>query len=444
MNLVMEDDEEDEVWDIGWGDSSIATDATPEAELVIGGVQISVGGWVKVDDGCITGKDKTKGVYYQRIATSSISVEEPEALKGSQGICWADGSTVCVYKGRCARCCKTDSMAGFGPTVLEAKGGTVAFSYILCPGCLEWVSMRALEELNEKAAGIPSSSSALLKLAPDEIRGPHCIVPPTISHPSRWTGSLSLGDTLLGSSFARQFPKCLYSTLVPAKEGRWEEQRALAAEAARCFEATGEIRRRMAKEIQMRMRCAQEFNMCGGDYLVWHAKDGTRIDYYGATKRGKANGVGFVEHGKEWWCFGHFKNGSADTTKAHPEARCWWSNGDEYSGNMVKGRPHGRGVKVWQDGNRYEGEFAMGKEHGSGVMHWSDGSEHTGRFRHGLRDGTDTANNQAGASQPVPGRLLLFDFSCFIYARFFWASGYFNLTTLPSHSLLDSLKLPDC
>ncbi|CAM9888449.1 unnamed protein product, partial [Laminaria digitata] len=203
------------------------------------------------------------------------------------------------------------------------------------------------------------------------------------------------GDILDRSPLARGFAKCMYSRLneQTLRPGRFDEQREECLKAKAAAVIAGEGRRRAAREMQMKLRCiSRHKSHGGGDYLCWFSPEG-RVDYFGETSGGRAQGWGLAEYQDGSWCLSAFSLGQQHTPEGGRLSTIQYANGIRYHGEMKQGNPNGKGTKTWPDGSEYIGarheeEHTTGKDnHGDGKKTFPDGSEHSGNWRAGVRDG---------------------------------------------------------
>jgi hypothetical protein len=354
--------------------------------LSIAGTIASTAGWVHVDDGL-------RGPYYEHLVSREICLERPAVVPGER-LLWPDASPLCIYRGRCGRCCSSQEIRQTGPILLstfedlDAEVGRLAVSYSLCKPCLLWLAEKAQE------------GEGRCELDKDEIKGTSVSVASSASLASSLQGKLA-SPKLFALLKRYSYPKVLHIKLDDriVREGRRVEQTAAALDAHKLTFAWGEERRRKVKALAMKRRCEEEFDLASGEYVCGCTGDSS-YEYYGSVSCSsacrEATGIGLAEYPNGNSCFGRMSKGQGHTNKSHPKNKFQWADGRVYEGNMVKGSPHGKGCKSWPDGRIYEGLFVSGLEHGEGTLKWPDGSEYTGRFRFGRRDGPGSFIDEMG------------------------------------------------
>ncbi|CBN79012.1 Hypothetical leucine rich repeat and MORN motif protein [Ectocarpus siliculosus] len=371
-----------------------------QPELWLSGSKASRNGWVRVSDA-------TERVFYHSIESGKITLERPAEF-GDDDPAWADGTELCMYRGKCSRCKEFIPRSETGPVALAADRGQVALSFLLCRPCLNWL----MESAKLEREGLPPLSP--------------CPPPPPAQKPVFGRGGggdggglgktgksaaastppprptrkqlmkvykdvdpRGMGDLLSSSRLARSYAKCMYSCLSEQslRPGRFDDQRSECLKAKAAAVVAGEGRRRAAREIQMKLRCISQHKSNGaGDYLCWFSPEG-RVDYFGQTSGGRAHGWGLAEYQDGSWCLSTFSHGQQHTPPGGKLSTIAYGNGIRYHGEMKQGKPNGMGTKTWPDESEYVGEFNFGKEHGEGTKRFPDGSEHSGKWRAGNRDG---------------------------------------------------------
>ncbi|CAN0231922.1 unnamed protein product, partial [Ectocarpus sp. 12 AP-2014] len=121
--------------------SFCAEDEQPE--LWLSGSKASRHGWVRVSDA-------TERVFYHSIGSGKITLERPAEF-GDDDPAWADGTELCMYRGKCSRCKEFIPRSETGPVALAADHGQVALSFLLCRPCLNWL----VESVKLEREGLP-------------------------------------------------------------------------------------------------------------------------------------------------------------------------------------------------------------------------------------------------------------------------------------------------
>lgn len=102
--------------------------------------------------------------------------------------------------------------------------------------------------------------------------------------------------------------------------------------------------------------------------LTYYNANGTKIDYFGEVKFGKANGEGV----------GHYSSNSV------------------YDGSWKNNMKHGVGTYKWADGNKYVGEYKNDKRSGKGTYYWNTGEKYVGQWENDRRNGQGTLYDKDG------------------------------------------------
>ena len=287
-------------------------------EIYLAGSQASQQGWRTIDDG---GRDvqNSKPAYYLNIWTKQVSFEQPEGCEHS--LCWLDGSTLYIYRGRCTRCFNGEELRQSGPTLLSARKGSYVAAFNLCGSCLcHLVTVQAQNSLQSDA----------------QYRRPE------LGWQQQHSELLMASDSVSSSPS----PKCFYSVLEERynRPNRSAEQHEMAVRARIKAQAEGEKRRKYSKGKAMRQRCLREFPAVGvGEYLCWNDKHGDRVHYYGTVVNVKANGIGLAEfEGDGSYYFGPFASSMPQTSANHPDGIFIWSDHRRYTGQMVAGMMQGQ------------------------------------------------------------------------------------------------------
>ncbi|MCA1761438.1 MAG: hypothetical protein ABR574_06005 [Cryomorphaceae bacterium] len=100
--------------------------------------------------------------------------------------------------------------------------------------------------------------------------------------------------------------------------------------------------------------------------LEFYNSRGTKINYFGEVKSGKANGEGI----------GVYATGSV------------------YDGDWKDNQKHGKGTYTWDEGEVYEGQFVEDSREGKGTYYWTNGDRYTGSWKGDRRNGIGTLYNK--------------------------------------------------
>lgn len=104
------------------------------------------------------------------------------------------------------------------------------------------------------------------------------------------------------------------------------------------------------------------------DRLTFRNDKGTKIDYFGEVKNGKANGQGIGNHET-----GNVYDGEWENNQKHGKGTFRWVEGEVYEGEFVHGKREGKGTYYWPNGDKYVGEWEDDTRNGHGVLYDKDG-----------------------------------------------------------------------
>lgn len=103
------------------------------------------------------------------------------------------------------------------------------------------------------------------------------------------------------------------------------------------------------------------------DRLSFYNTKGTKINYFGEVKNGKANGEGIGNHSTGSVYDGEWKN-----NQKHGKGTYKWPEGEVYKGEFENDKIKGSGTYYWVNGDRYEGEWANNRRNGEGTLYDKD------------------------------------------------------------------------
>ncbi len=112
-------------------------------------------------------------------------------------------------------------------------------------------------------------------------------------------------------------------------------------------------------KVRLTQLQGQTQKRASGDYLTFTSSKGSKIDYVGEVKNGKANGYGIAI----------------------------LSTGSRYEGQWKDNRRHGQGRFYWSDGEYYVGHFQNDKRSGEGTYYWPNGEKFVGLWENDERTG---------------------------------------------------------
>ncbi|MFT2008579.1 hypothetical protein ACMA1I_07885 [Pontibacter sp. 13R65] len=102
--------------------------------------------------------------------------------------------------------------------------------------------------------------------------------------------------------------------------------------------------------------------------LTFYNANGTKINYFGEVRNGKANGQGIGSH----------------------------ATGSVYDGEWKNNKKHGKGTYKWVEGEIYEGDFVDEKREGEGTYYWPNGDKYVGGWANDARNGQGTLYDKEG------------------------------------------------
>lgn len=102
--------------------------------------------------------------------------------------------------------------------------------------------------------------------------------------------------------------------------------------------------------------------------IVFENRKGLRVQYFGETSNGMANGYGMGVYETGGVYKGYWRDNSRN---GKGEYR--WTSGDEYTGEYKNGERNGFGIYKFASGERYEGEWVNDLRHGQGSHYSSKG-----------------------------------------------------------------------
>ncbi len=101
--------------------------------------------------------------------------------------------------------------------------------------------------------------------------------------------------------------------------------------------------------------------------LSFYNTKGTKINYFGEVKNGKAYGEGIGNHATGSVYDGEWKN-----NKKHGKGTYKWAEGEIYKGEFENDKIKGTGSYYWVNGDRYEGEWDDNERNGMGTLYDKD------------------------------------------------------------------------
>ncbi|WP_187269983.1 MORN repeat-containing protein [Pontibacter qinzhouensis] len=102
--------------------------------------------------------------------------------------------------------------------------------------------------------------------------------------------------------------------------------------------------------------------------LTFHNANGTKINYFGEVRNGRANGQGIGSHATGSVYDGEWKN-----NKKHGKGTYKWVEGEVYEGDFVEEKREGKGTYYWPNGDKYVGDWANDARNGKGVLYDKEG-----------------------------------------------------------------------
>ncbi len=101
--------------------------------------------------------------------------------------------------------------------------------------------------------------------------------------------------------------------------------------------------------------------------LEFYNARGTKINYFGEIKNGKANGEGVGVYATGSVYDGDWKN-----NQKHGKGTYTWDEGEVYDGQFVEDRREGKGTYYWTNGDRYTGSWKDDRRNGIGILYNND------------------------------------------------------------------------